>query len=394
MTSNSPPEHRATVVLIDDDQQILELVSLLLSRRGYRVITSQSPTDGLKLIEDNKPELVLLDYMMPEMNGLAVLKEIHSRFPDSSVIMFTGKGNEEIAVNLMKAGASEYIAKPFNNNNLLERLDNVLRIRTIELHNKKLQQEQSRLLEEIEAWNRELQERVREKTEALHKAQTEITQSEKLAALGYLSAGMAHDIRNPLNSISLFIQLMRHSCNDPEQLEYQDKILKEVDRIDTIVRNLLDASRRTRTITNNVQITCVIDTALDYFSPQIESGNIRVIRDYAPHIPCIKADPVELEQIFTNLFLNALDEIKNGGNLTLAVMTLDNRVIVRVTDNGSGIPPNILPHIFEPFVSSKARGTGMGLPVVKRIVNMYQGTIQVESTSDSGTVFRLEFPVC
>jgi len=393
MTSHPPTEQKATIVVIDDDQHILDLVSLLLSRRGYRVITSQSPLEGIKYIEHNSPELVLLDYMMPEMDGLAALQEIRCRFPNSSVIMFTGKGNEEIAVNLMKAGASEYIAKPFNNHNLLERLENVLRIRSIELHNKMLQQEQARLLEEIEAWNRDLQERVREKTEALHKAQTEITQSEKLAALGYLSAGMAHDIRNPLNSISLFIQLMRQSNDDPEQREYQDKILKEIDRIDLIIRNLLDVSHRTRTIVGDVQITNVIETALDYFSPQIESGNIHVIRNYDSHIPLIKADPVELEQIFTNLFLNALDEIKNSGILILNVTGNDNQVTIRVTDNGPGIPPEILPRIFEPFVSSKARGTGMGLPVVKRIVTMYHGTIQVESTSSEGTVFRLEFPV-
>lgn len=391
----TPADHigfKATVVVIDDDPHILELVSLLLSRRGYKVVTTVSPHAGLQIISDISPELVLLDYMMPQLNGLAVLKEIRTRFPLSSVIMFTGKGNEEIAVSVMKAGASEYISKPFNNHNLVERLDNVLRIRAIELHNKKLQLEQTRLLEEIGAWNRELQERVREKTEALHKAQIEITQSEKLAALGYLSAGMAHDIRNPLNSISLFVQLLRQSSNDPEHLEYQEKILKEIDRIDAIIRNLLDASRRSRTISNDVQITSVIDSSLDFFSPQIESGNILVVKNYASPLPCIKADPTELGQIFTNLFLNALDEMTTGGRLELDVKNDGNRVVIRVADNGTGISPEILPQIFEPFVSSKARGTGMGLPVVQRIVHIYQGSIEVESTSSSGTVFRIEFP--
>lgn len=393
MQTQNSVEIKPTIVVIDDDHHILELVSLVLSRRGYRVITTQSPYEGLLHIKHHSPELVLLDYMMPQMDGLTALKEIRTHFPTTSVVMFTGKGSEEIAVNVMKAGASEYIAKPFNNNNLLERLDNVLRIRDIELHNQALQQQQAQLLKEIEKWNHELQERVREKTEALQKAQTEITQSEKLAALGYLSAGMAHDIRNPLNSISLFVQLLRQCNNDPEQHEYQDKILKEIDRIDAIISNLIDASRRTRTIIDNVQITNVIDTTLDYFAPQIESGNIRVIKEYAPQIPTIKADPTELEQIFTNLFLNALDEMKNGGVLALEVTGQQERVVVKVKDNGSGIAREILPRIFEPFVSSKARGTGMGLPVVKRIVTMYQGVIHVESTSASGTIFCLEFPV-
>ncbi len=393
MTSAVSPEQTATIVVIDDDQHILELVSLLLKRRGYQVITTPSPLDGLEIIAQTKPELVLLDYMMPQMDGLATLNEIRTRFPDTAVVVFTGKGSEAIAVAMMKAGASEYITKPFNNQNLVERIENVLRVRLIELHNRDLQEERLQLLEQIEGWNRELQERIREKTEALQKAQLEITQSEKLAALGYLSAGMAHEIRNPLNSISLFVQLMRHLGNDPEQHEYQEKILKEIDRIDAIISKLLDASRRTRTLTDKVLIPSIIDSALEIFAPQIESGNISVECSYADQIPFIKADPAELEQIFTNLFLNALDEMSSGGTLKLEVTTENRRIVITVADNGKGIPADILPHIFDPFVSTKARGTGMGLPVVRRIAHIYQGSIEVASTGDTGTIFRLEFPV-
>jgi signal transduction histidine kinase len=346
------------------------------------------------IVASQMPELVLLDYMMPGVNGLAALQEIHSRFPDTSVVIFTGKGNEEIAVELMKEGASEYIRKPFNNRDLVERLDNVLRIREIELHNKSLQQEHVRLLKEIDNWNRELQKRVREKTDALQKAQTEIAQSDKLAALGYLSAGMAHEIRNPLNSISLFVQLMRQNATDPEQLDYQGKILKEIDRIDDIIRKLLDASRRTRTITSDVSIDRVLDSAIEVFSPQIESGKITVTRSYGTALPPIKADASELEQIFTNLFLNALDEMPAGGRIDIQVCEEKGRVVVRVGDSGGGIPAETLPFIFDPFFSTKPRGTGMGLPVVQRIARIYEGDITVEKTSPAGTVFRLDFPAC
>jgi signal transduction histidine kinase len=332
--------------------------------------------------------------MMPEMDGLSALREIRTRFPDTYVVMFTGKGSEQIAVELMKCGASEYILKPFNNRDLVERLDNVLRIREIELHNRSLQREHVRLLQEIDNWNQDLQKRVREKTDALQKAQSEIAQSEKLAALGYLSAGMAHEIRNPLNSISLFIQLMRQNTTDHEQLEYQGKILKEIDRIDDIIRKLLDASRRTRTISNDIFIGRVIDNALEVFSPQIESGKIRVTRSYCDAPPPIKADPDELEQIFTNLFLNALDEMPAGGLLDIQISEENGRVVVRVGDSGAGISADTLPYIFDPFFSTKVRGTGMGLPVVQRIARIYEGNIIVEKTSSSGTVFRLDFPAC
>jgi len=392
MSTASLPDSKATVVVIDDDLHILELTSVILSRKGYHVLTASTARKGMEIISSLSPELALLDYMMPELDGLATLREIKACHPDTYVIMFTGKGNEEIAVELMKGGASEYILKPFNNRDLLDRLDNVLRIREIELHNKALQQEHVRLLEEIDNWNQELQKRVREKTEALQKAQSEIAQSEKLAALGYLSAGMAHEIRNPLNTISLFVQLMRQNSADQEQLDYLGKVLREVDRIDSIISKLLDASRRSRSITSDVQIDRVVDNAVEAFSPQIETGSIRVERRYRCVPPPIKADPAELEQIFTNLFLNALDEMPGGGRLDIEICEEDGQVVVRVGDSGGGISADTLPYIFEPFFTTKSRGTGMGLPVVQRIARLYQGNVAVEKSSPEGTVFRLEFP--
>ncbi|MDD2852116.1 MAG: response regulator [Desulfuromonadaceae bacterium] len=394
MTDTEARPTKKPVVIIDDDRNILELASLILSKNGFMPYIADSAYEGLGLISRHAPELVLLDYMMPDVDGLAALQKIKARFPDTYVVMLTGKGSEEVAVELMKNGASEYILKPFNNRNLVERLNNVLRIREIEIHNKQLQKQQEHLLFEIEQWNLELQRRVREKTDALQRAQEEVAQSEKLAAMGYLSAGMAHEIRNPLNSISLYIQLMRQTTTEPDQLEYQAKVLKEVDRIDSIIRKLLDASRRTRSISSNVQINQVIDNVLEAFSPQIETRKIEVDRTYHCIPSPITADPAELEQIFTNLFLNAMDAMNAGGRLTIEITQKEGRVIVWVGDSGNGIAAEVLPQIFEPFFSTKGRGTGMGLPVAQRIARMYEGNMEVESSSSEGTVFRLEFPVC
>lgn len=394
MRDSVRPYIKAKVVVIDDDRNILDLTSLILSKRGYQVFATSTAHDGIELIAAHSPELALLDYMMPVMDGLSALREIKSRFPATYVVMFTGKGSEEVAVELMKNGASEYLLKPFNNRDLADRLDNVLRIREIELHNMALQKEHGRLLQEIEKWNQDLQKRVREKTEALQKAQSEIVKSEKLATLGYLTAGMAHEIRNPLNSIALFVQLMSHNLLCPEQLEYQGKIIKEIDRIDAIIRKLLDASRRTRAISCDVRIDQVIDNALDIFLPQIEAGKIKLERRYHGVPPLIKADPVELEQIFTNLFLNALEEMTGGGLLEIEIIAGNGKVMILVGDSGKGIDSEALPNIFDPFFTTKSRGTGMGLPVVQRIARIYEGDIMVEKTSPEGTVFRIEFPVC
>lgn len=381
-----------SIVIIDDDRNILELTSLILSKNGFRIYAADNAAEGFRLISSHAPELVLLDYMMPEMDGLSALQKIRADFPETYVVMLTGKGSEEVAVELMKNGASEYVLKPFNNRNLVERLQSVLRIREIELHNQELQKQQEHLLSEIEKWNMELQRRVREKSEALQNAQEQIIQSEKLAAMGYLSAGVAHEIRNPLNSISLFIQLMRQTATEPEHLECLEKILREVDRIDSIIRKLLDTSRRTRVISSDVQINHIIDNVIEAFTPQIETRKIQVDRQYHCVPPPVTADPGELEQIFTNLFLNAIDAMSSGGCLAIELFKQDDRVIVRVVDSGTGIAEDVLPRIFEPFFSTKNRGTGMGLPVAQRIARMYEGSMEVERSTPEGTVFRLEFP--
>jgi len=380
------------IVVVDDDPAILELVSLLLARRGYQVLTATDSQTALSLVASERPELVLMDYMLPDSNGLTTLRTLRDRFPDSYVIMFSGQGSEEIVVELMKAGAAEYLLKPFNNRTLVERVDGVLRLREIEQANRALQSERERLLLEIEAWNRELQERVREKTEALQRAQTEIAQTEKLAALGYLSAGMAHEIRNPLNSISLFTQLLKQSAQDEEQQEYLDKVMKEVDRIDGIIRRLVDAAGRSRTIQPAVQVHEVIQAALEIFKPQIESHHITVSLECNLPLPPLKADPAELEQIFTNLFQNALQEMPQGGQLAIAITNPDNQIVVRVSDTGKGIPPELQEKVFEPFFTTKNRGTGIGLPVVRRIARLYHGDVTIEETSPSGTIFRVSFP--
>lgn len=381
------------VLIIDDEKVILDLTSIILKNRGYTVFTAVDAPSGFGIIEASQPELVLLDYMMPDMDGLTALKEIRRRFPDTYVIMFTGKGSEEIAVELMKAGASDYILKPFNNQDLADRIENVLKIRGIELKNRELLREREMLLAEIEAWNLELGARVQEKSEALQRAQAEIVQSEKLATLGYLSAGMAHEIRNPLNSISLFVQLIKSGMEDPEKLEYVDKILKEIDRIDGILRKLLDASKRPKFEITDVMIDQVIDSTLEIFSPQIELHKIKLERDYQSIPPTIKADPSELEQIFTNLFLNSINEMPSAGTLKVQLNYDAKYIVIRVSDTGKGIPPENIPYVFDPFFTTNSRGTGLGLSVVLRIVKNYKGKIEVEKSDAGGTTFCIKLPL-
>lgn len=391
--SQPDKEPRGRVLIVDDEKVILDLTAIILKNRGYQVFTALSAQEGLDCIEKQSPELVLLDYMMPNMDGLTALKEIKRSYPDTYVIMFTGKGSEEIAVELMKAGASDYILKPFNNQDLVDRIESVLKLRGIELQNRALLSERERLLAEIADWNRELERRVQEKSEALRRAQVEVVQSEKLASLGYLSAGMAHEIRNPLNSIALFVQLIKSGLDEHERLDYVEKILKEVDRIDNILGKLLDASKRPKFEISEVRVDRVLEHTLDAFTTQLRQKKIRAVTDFKNIPPAIKADPMEIEQIFTNLFLNSIHVMPEEGTLTVELEGDEQWLTVRVSDTGPGIPPENLPNIFDPFFTTNSRGTGLGLSVVLRIVKTYKGKIEVEKSDNSGTTFLVRLPL-
>ncbi|NOR49858.1 MAG: response regulator, partial [Desulfuromonadales bacterium] len=324
---------REKLLIIDDEQMILELTSMVLRSRGFDVSVVDNAPDSYELIEREQPALVLLDYMMPKVNGLDAMKEIHARFPETYVIMFTGKGNEEVAVELMKAGASDYILKPFSNAKLVERIENVLHIRSIELRNRKLVREQETLREEIERWNRELEERVEYKTAELERAHHEILLTEKLASLGHLSAGMAHEIRNPLNSISLFAQVIHAGLdNDQEMQTYANKIVSEVERIDDILVKLLSTSKRSSFQLRTIHIDDVIEKSLQPFLEQIRVQGVILQKKLSSQMPSDLAAAHELGQALSHLFSNALFEMKQGGTLSISMEHNNEDALVTISD--------------------------------------------------------------
>lgn len=383
------------ILVVDDEQVILELTSLILQNQGYEVIVARGGQEGLEKARQAQPELILLDYMMPEQDGMMVLQQVRQELPESYVIIFTGKGSEEVAVEVMKAGASDYVLKPFNNQNLLERIENVLHIREIELQNRALEQERQRLQEEIKAWNQELEQRVEDKSRELEQAYAGIIQAEKLATLGHLAAGMAHEIRNPLNSIGLFAQILDSGVQDnPELAGYTGKILTEVERIDDLLRKLLSASKAPQGSKEAVDLSQVAAVVLDRFSGQIERQNVALHRQLESHQPTLSADPSEIEQIFTNLIMNALYALpEDDGRLEVRVGQQHSWVHVEIADSGSGIPPEHLKRIYEPFYTTKSKGTGFGLSVVLRIVKTYGGHIAVDSAPGEGTRFYIDIPL-
>ncbi len=382
------------ILVVDDEEVIVELTALLLRGRGFEVLTAYNGEECLDLVTKEQPALVLLDYMMPVMDGETALKKIIQHYPDTYVIMFTGKGSEEVAVRLMKAGAADYLQKPFVNSSLLERIDTVLQIRLVELANRELMREKDLLQREIEAWNLHLERRVDEKSQELELAHREILQAEKLAALGHISAGMAHEIRNPLNAINLFAQILSGAYgDDAENSGYIRKISEEVERIDGILVKMLAASRGTAAPRSDVRLDQVARKVLAHSEVQCRSQKVVVDFSVGEKIPPIVADPTEIEQIFTNLVTNALFEMSQGGRLGVSLSPDEGFIRLEISDTGRGIPQEHQSQIFDPFFTTKEKGTGFGLSVVLRIVRGYGGLIKVESEVGRGTTFIVNLPV-
>ncbi|WP_020675764.1 hybrid sensor histidine kinase/response regulator [Geopsychrobacter electrodiphilus] len=381
------------ILIADDEAVIVDLTALLLRGRGFEVLIAHNGKECLEQIKKEHPSLVLLDYMMPVMDGETALKEIVQYYPDTYVIMFTGKGSEEVAVRLMKAGAADYLQKPFVNSSLLERIDTVLLIRQIELNNRDLQREKETLQQEIEAWSLHLERRVEEKSKELDLAHREILLSEKLAALGHITAGMAHEIRNPLNAINLFAQILSGAYSaDVENSSYIRKIIEEVERIDGILIKMLAASRGSMAPRSEVKFDLIARKVLSACEVLCRSQRVEVNFQIADNFPSIIADPNEIEQIFTNLVTNALFEMQEGGALGLHLSYSDDFIYLKISDTGRGIPDEHLSQIFDPFFTTKEKGTGFGLSVVLRIVRGYGGQIKAESEVGSGTTFIVKLP--
>ncbi len=382
-----------TILIVDDEMVIRDLTAMILSACGYSATTASSGAAALKAVEAAPPCLILLDYMMPGMDGMQTLSELRKVSPDSYVVMFTGKGSEDLAVEVMKGGAYDYVRKPFNNQDLVDRIENVLRLRRIELRNRELLDERESLLAEIAAWNRELEERVALKTRALEEAQAEIIQAEKLGALGHLSAGLTHEIRNPLNSISLFAQVLSQSELQGDIVGYPDKIIDEIERIDELLIRLLNVSERSVVDLVNVSVAEVILKALESFTDQMQSQGIKLFKDISIDVPDIQTDENEISLVFSNLFSNALLAMPDGGELWISLGHDNEQLKIMVADSGNGIPEENLNRIFDPFFTTRKRGTGFGLSTVLRIIKSLDGRIYAVNRPEGGAEFVISLPL-
>ena len=265
----------------------------------------------------------------------------------------------------------------------------------------------SQLLEarnEITAWTRSLEQRVDQKTRELRRANDQMIQVEKMVAIGKLAAVVAHEVNNPLSGILTYSKLLKKwiergiATDDrkKEVTETLDLIASESRRCGDLVRNLLTYSRTAPMNLGKCNVNEVVDRCLRLVQPKLEMGAIQVTLNSDESLPDVFCDNAQVEQVLLALVMNAIDAMPRGGNLWISTARLeDNEIAFEVRDDGMGIPADVLPQLFEPFMTTKevGKGVGLGLAISKGIVERHGGRIQVQSELGKGTTFKVILPL-
>lgn len=245
---------------------------------------------------------------------------------------------------------------------------------------------------------RNLMSDVKDSRSALERSQCQLRDAEKLASVGKLAASVAHEIRNPLTSIKMWLFSLQKEVGGKESLERKFDILsEEIRRLENIVRNFLDFSRPPKLKLAVESISTLLDGTLELVEPRISQRKVTLVRQDAPNLPGVVADRAQLGQVFQNLLANAVEASSEGDEIrvvTTAESGRDGRplVVVRLSDRGQGIPSEALGRIFEPFFTTKPEGTGLGLAIAASIMASHDGRLVLESSNDRGTTFAVFLP--
>lgn len=230
----------------------------------------------------------------------------------------------------------------------------------------------------------------------LRELQGKVRRSERLASLGRLAAGVAHEIRNPLSSIRGFAQyFVKRFHGQAEEEGYASVMVKEVDRLNRVVTELLDFAGPKEPRREPRSLAEIADHALKLLAPDLAARKVAVVKEYEPGLPAVFVDRDQISQVFLNLLLNAIESMEGGGEIRLILRRCGPppAVLAAIADTGAGIPADDLEKVFEPFFSRKRKGTGLGLAIVHQIVESHRGEIRVESGPGRGTTFRMTLPV-
>jgi len=249
---------------------------------------------------------------------------------------------------------------------------------------------------DLEEWGRTLEQKVKQRTEELVAVEARAAQSERLASLGMLAAGVAHEINNPLGGILALTALaLEDTKPDDPNRENLEEVLRQAQRCRDIVKGLLEFSRQSAANAERVDVHRIVEDTLGLLSQQSAFFNVRVVKKFDAQLPAVLADGSQLQQVFMNILVNAAQSMDERGAIEIATRrgALGDVEIV-ISDTGRGIPAEVIDRIFDPFFTTKTSGagTGLGLSIAYGIVTKHRGTIQVRSEEGKGSAFTVRLP--
>jgi two-component system NtrC family sensor kinase len=391
------------VLIADDDPVARRLLERSLARLGHDVTSVADGAAALQAIQSSDFPLVVTDWLMPGLDGPDLVRRIRAQERSGYVycILLTSLHEKDDLVHGMEAGADDFLSKPFDPGELGARVRQGERVIGLE--------------RSLAAQN-----------QALRDAQAALVQQEKLASLGQLAAGVAHEINNPTAFVTNNLAVLKRdvlaafdlmaayrAAFDPAQaadfarreqeidLDYIretvpllfDKTLDGLKRVRQIVGNLRDFARMDEATFKDVDVNAALTSTAEIIRHELKLRQIELRTDFAP-VPIIQCHPGKVNQVHLNVLVNAFQACGPGGVIEVRTRPAGDGVLIEIADTGTGIKPEHLPHIFEPFFTTKpvGQGTGLGLSISYGIVRDHGGTIEAESEVGRGSTFRIRLP--
>jgi len=404
------------ILVVDDEQVVCTIFAAFLSEK-YTCDTASSCDEALARLAEVSYTLVMSDIQMPGRNGVELLREIRSRYADTAVIMVSGIDRPQRIRDALQIGAVDYLTKPCELEVLGFSVDRALERRQLMLTAQSYRADLERQNVELAARKAQLE-----------RLQKQIIHSEKMAGLGQLAAGVAHELNNPAGFIYGNMDLIRGYLGrlelmlaiyervklpqaEAEELQITkneigyDRLLPDLramiadcvegaERIRDVVKNLRLFSRLDDARFKHIDLHESLDSTIRLLSGYYGAGRIRLVKEYG-ELPLVNCCAGQLNQVWTNLLVNAAQAIKNKGEVKISSKVENECAVITISDNGSGIEPRHLRKIFDPFFTTKpvGEGTGLGLSISYGIIEKHGGTIHAESTPGAGSKFRVSIPL-
>jgi signal transduction histidine kinase len=358
------------VLIVDDDLAHRSLIERYVTLQNLRCKSAENGKDALKQMESETVSIVITDMAMPEMDGMALLKEIRGNYPDTNVIVMTGYSKLYSYIDVIREGASDFIEKPFRNDEFAAKLNRVFRER--------------HLVRELK--------KAKEKAESGSKAKT-----------AFLCA-MSHELRTPMNGILGFTDLLANSSLPPPEKKYVSMVSQSADRLMKLINQILDFSTieagENDFRPSHFYLAGLFEELLVTVKPDATDKGLQLNLDISPDITdtMLFGDQLVLARILSNLIDNSI-KASDSGLITISVKKEDDlqddtiELLFSVNDQGEGVSPDLQNDIFEPFTQAedymnrKHEGAGLGLAICTKLVNMMNGRIWLESNPEDGTTF-------